>query len=82
MTHESTLTLPVAVEVDKALFAPAHQAPAPVLPGAPADTEQVRALEVTEKAPAPLLQGRHLLELGASPGPAMGRVLKAVYDRQ
>jgi hypothetical protein len=44
MTHESTLALPVAVEVDKAMFAPAHQSPAPVLPGA-TDSEQVRALE-------------------------------------
>jgi hypothetical protein len=44
MTHESTLVLPVAVQVDKAVFAPAHQSPAPVLPG-PADSEQVRALE-------------------------------------
>lgn len=45
MTHESTLALPVAVQVDKAMFAPAHQSPAPVLPSAPADSEQVRALE-------------------------------------
>jgi hypothetical protein len=45
MTHESTLALPVAVEVDKALFAPAHQSPAPVLPGPAPDSEQVRALE-------------------------------------
>jgi hypothetical protein len=44
MTHESTLVLPVAVQVDKAVFAPAHQSPAPVLP-AHADAEQVRALE-------------------------------------
>ena len=45
MTHESTLVLPVAVEVDKALFAPAHQSPAPVLPSSPSDLEQVRAVE-------------------------------------
>jgi hypothetical protein len=45
MTHESTLVLPVAVELDKAVFAPAAEAPAPVLPGPPPDSEQVRALE-------------------------------------
>src|SRR5713101_4313696 len=45
MTHESTLALPVAVEVDKALFAPAHQSPAPVLENPSPDPEQVRALE-------------------------------------
>jgi hypothetical protein len=45
MTHESTLVLPVAVQVDKALFAPAHQSPAPVLENPSPDAEQVRALE-------------------------------------
>src|SRR5437016_10097575 len=45
MTHVSNLVLPVAVEVDKAIFAPAAAAPAPVLPGPSLDTEQVRALE-------------------------------------
>jgi hypothetical protein len=45
MTHESTVVLPVAVELDKAVFAPAHQAPGLLLPGSPPDSEQVRALE-------------------------------------
>jgi len=45
MTHESTLVLPVAVELDKAVFAPAAEAPAPFLPGPPPDSEQLRALE-------------------------------------
>jgi tRNA nucleotidyltransferase (CCA-adding enzyme) len=44
--------------------------------------ERVRELEVAEKPPAPLLQGRHLLELGVAPGPEMGRVIRAVYERQ
>jgi tRNA nucleotidyltransferase (CCA-adding enzyme) len=26
--------------------------------------------------------GRHLLELGMEPGPAIGTILKAVYERQ
>ncbi len=30
----------------------------------------------------PLLLGRHLLELGISPGPKMGEILKLVFDRQ
>jgi len=33
-------------------------------------------------APAPLLLGRHLLNLGVPPGPQMGVILKAVYERQ
>ena len=45
MTHESTLVLPVAIQLDKAVFAPATETPAPILPGPPADSEQVRALE-------------------------------------
>ena len=45
MTHESSLALPVAVQLDKAVFAPAAEAPSPILPGPPPDAEQVRALE-------------------------------------
>ena len=44
--------------------------------------ERVRQLEVAERPPAPLLHGRHLLELGLRPGPEVGRVLRAVYERQ
>lgn len=44
--------------------------------------ERVRALEVVERPPAPFLQGRHLLELGMAPGPDVGRILRAVYERQ
>ncbi len=44
--------------------------------------ERARALGVEHDAPAPILLGRHLLELGVPPGPAMGRLLKAVYEKQ
>ena len=44
--------------------------------------ERVRALEVAERAPDPLLLGRHVLELGVSPGPEVGRIVRAVYERQ
>jgi tRNA nucleotidyltransferase (CCA-adding enzyme) len=44
--------------------------------------ERARALGVEHKAPAPLLMGRHLLELGMPAGPRMGEVLKAVYELQ
>ena len=43
---------------------------------------RARALGVEHEAPAPLLLGRHLLALGLSPGPEIGRILKAVYERQ
>jgi tRNA nucleotidyltransferase (CCA-adding enzyme) len=43
---------------------------------------RARALGVEHRPPAPILLGRHLLALGFSPGPAVGRILKAVYERQ
>jgi len=39
-------------------------------------------LDVAERPPEPILKGRDLLALGLSPGPEIGRVLKAVYERQ
>jgi tRNA nucleotidyltransferase (CCA-adding enzyme) len=44
--------------------------------------DRARALGVEHEAPAPLLLGRHLLQMGMSPGPEIGRILKAVYERQ
>ena len=44
--------------------------------------DRARALGVEHEAPAPLLLGRHLLQMGLSPGPEIGRILKAVYERQ
>ena len=44
--------------------------------------ERARALGVEHAPPAPLLLGRHLLALGVIPGPRMGEILRAVYERQ
>jgi tRNA nucleotidyltransferase (CCA-adding enzyme) len=44
--------------------------------------ERARALGVEHAAPAPLLMGRHLLELGVKPGPRMGELLAEIYDAQ
>ena len=44
--------------------------------------EKVQQLDVAEKPPEPLLRGRDLLALGLSPGPEVGRLVKAVYERQ
>jgi tRNA nucleotidyltransferase (CCA-adding enzyme) len=41
-----------------------------------------RARQVGVRPPDPLLLGRHVLALGLSPGPRVGEILKAVYDRQ
>ncbi len=43
---------------------------------------RTRALNVEEGAPAPLLLGRHLLDLGVKPGREMGEVLRRVYELQ
>lgn len=44
--------------------------------------ERALALGVEHQAPAPILLGRHLIELGVRPGPKMGEILKAVFELQ
>jgi tRNA nucleotidyltransferase (CCA-adding enzyme) len=44
--------------------------------------ERARALGVEHQPPAPLLLGRHVLDMGIAPGPAVGTLLKAVYEQQ
>ena len=44
--------------------------------------QRARELAVEQHAPAPLLLGRHLLEIGLSPGPKMGEITRAVYEMQ
>ncbi|MEZ5317952.1 MAG: hypothetical protein R2752_11175 [Vicinamibacterales bacterium] len=44
--------------------------------------DRARALGVEHEAPKPILMGRHLIDLGVAPGPAMGALLKQVYERQ
>jgi len=44
--------------------------------------DRARTLGVEHRPPGPILLGRHLIELGVRPGPAMGDILKAVYEQQ
>jgi tRNA nucleotidyltransferase (CCA-adding enzyme) len=44
--------------------------------------ERARELEVVTAAPAPILLGRHLLEMGLEPGPRIGEITRAVYEQQ
>lgn len=44
--------------------------------------ERAASLGVEHEPPAPLLRGRDLLGLGVAPGPAMGSILREVYDMQ
>jgi tRNA nucleotidyltransferase (CCA-adding enzyme) len=44
--------------------------------------ERVRSLQIEKKAPEPILMGRHLIELGLTPGPQFKRILDTVYELQ
>ena len=44
--------------------------------------ERAEALGVQHAPPPPILLGRHLIELGVAPGPAMGVILKQAYEQQ
>jgi tRNA nucleotidyltransferase (CCA-adding enzyme) len=44
--------------------------------------ERVRQLDVARKPPEPLLRGRDVVALGVAPGPEVGRIVRAVYERQ
>ena len=44
--------------------------------------KRARELEVEQHPPAPLLMGRHLLEMGLPPGPKIGEITQAVYEMQ
>lgn len=43
---------------------------------------RARELDVEQHAPAPILQGRHLLEMGLSPGPRIGEITRTIYEMQ
>jgi tRNA nucleotidyltransferase (CCA-adding enzyme) len=43
---------------------------------------RARELAVERKPPAPLLMGRHLLEMGLRPSPLVGEITRAVYEMQ
>jgi tRNA nucleotidyltransferase (CCA-adding enzyme) len=44
--------------------------------------QRAKELEVDQQPPAPILLGRHLLEMGMQPGPRVGEITKAVYEMQ
>jgi tRNA nucleotidyltransferase (CCA-adding enzyme) len=44
--------------------------------------EKVHELQIEQKPPAPILMGRHLLELGLEPSPQFKKILDAVYEMQ
>ena len=39
-------------------------------------------MKISKESIKPLIQGQNLIDLGVSPGPEMGRILKALYQKQ
>ncbi|HEV7744835.1 MAG TPA: HD domain-containing protein [Pyrinomonadaceae bacterium] len=44
--------------------------------------QRARELQVEKLPPAPILLGRHLLEMGLEPGQRVGEIAKAIYEMQ
>jgi tRNA nucleotidyltransferase (CCA-adding enzyme) len=44
--------------------------------------EKMESLDIADAPPAPLLMGRHLLEMGLKPGPQIGEITRQVYLAQ
>ena len=51
-------------------------------PACSAALAKALSMGIAEQKPTPVLQGRHLKELGVQPGPQMGVILKRVYQLQ
>lgn len=63
-----------------------HQGRPPlVFDGFPAGAwllEQAEKLAITDHAPRPIVLGRHLIEMGLTPGPHFGPILEACFEAQ
>jgi tRNA nucleotidyltransferase (CCA-adding enzyme) len=44
--------------------------------------DRARAIGVEHRPPDPFVLGRHILALGVPPGPRVGEILRAIYERQ
>lgn len=44
--------------------------------------QRAKELAVEQQAPAAILLGRHLLEMGLEPGPMIGEITKSIYEMQ
>ncbi len=63
-----------------------HSGRSPLAKGLPANMKAIldvaESLNIQRQRLEPLLLGRHLLELGFSPGPIMGEILQVVFEQQ
>lgn len=76
--------MPANIRLWAALCEADYSGRPPLPPGNPVARWEEIALqqEVENARPGPLLLGRHLIEQGMTPGPEMGRLLKAAYEAQ
>ena len=75
------------VRIDRLLrVAAADDAGRPPFPSEPEPlkwlAEQTKRLAGEDSAPKPIVRGRDLIAHGIKPGPAMGKILAALYDAQ
>ena len=57
----------------------------PIIPDFPEGKwllDRTAQLSIQDNAPKPILQGRHLIDLGVKPGPKFGKILDLAYDAQ
>ncbi len=75
---------PADIELWEALVEADASGRAPHPPSRPGKPwlDAAHALELGKRAPKPLARGRMLIELGMSPGPEMGRILKQAWEAQ
>lgn len=79
LTPETIESLAVVIRADHAGRPPKPSTPPENLVRLLAKAAELR---VRTEAPRPILLGRHLLERGQTPGPAMGVTLKAAFEAQ
>ena len=76
MTHVTPYLLGLVMEAD-------HSGRPPLAPHMPvAATKLVALMEQEAGRSKPLLMGRHLLELGLKPSPALGALLQEAFEAQ
>lgn len=77
---------PATIDQLVAVIRADHAGRPPLPADCPRADELLRAAQecaVADAAPKPLVMGRHLIQAGlVKPGPAMGRVLSALFERQ
>jgi len=77
---------PATIDLLAMLMEADHSGRAPLPGGCPESVKEIvsisKELGIQSDVPEPIVKGRHLLEMGMEPGPAMGVMLKLAYDAQ